>query len=292
MYRKQAKSFGVRGMSAAERAAANPYLGRRVPLGGSTFVGEGDAVAGIDGGLRAFMHEVYAIMFIGLSITGLMAWLTYNLTVTADPAAAATTADGLIYGITETAYLTPLGVMLWATPVSYAVCFGPLALLLFCGGAFRGLDTGAASGIFAVVAGLIGISFSGLAVTYTGASITSVFFTTAAAFAGLSLVGYTTKKDLSGWGSFLWMGFFGLLVAIIVNMVLKSDALQFAVCGVGVLVFAGFIAYDTQMIKEAYSGRMSGQERRMLALNGALDLYLDFVNLFRFLLFFLGSSEE
>ena len=142
-----------------------------------------------------------------------------------------------------------------------------------------------------LIAGFIGISFSGIALTYTNGSIAQMFFATAAGFGGLSLAGYTTKKDLSGMGSFLWMGFFGLVAACLSNLFLHSDALHFAICVVGVLVFSGFTAYDTQMIKQAYSDRLSPNDVNKLAISGALDLYLDFINLFRFLLALFGSRE-
>ena len=276
-------------MSAQERAAANPYLGRKVPLGGAVSAGMG--ALDRDEGLRAFMLQVYNLMFCGLCVTALSAFATYALTVTGDPALAAVETDGLLVQITDTQYLTGLGLLLWGTPLSYVVCFGPLLLLIFCAPVFRGLNTTAALVVFGLVAVLVGVSFSALALVYTGGSITSVFFTTAAAFGGLSLVGYTTGRDLSGWGSFLWMGFFGLLAAVILNLFLQSDAIEFAICSIGVLVFAGFTVYDTQMIKEAYSERLGEKERKSLAISGALDLYLDFVNLFRFLLYFLGERE-
>ena len=286
---RKAKSFGVRGMSAEERRAANPYLGRKVPLHG---VAPAGALPGRDEGLRRFMLDVYNLMFCGLAVTALAAFATYALTVTGDPAAAAVDAEGYLYVMSETELLTPLGVLLYDTWAWYVVCLGPLLLLVACAPVFRGLNATAALAVFALVATLIGVSFSALALSYTGASIVSVFLCTAAAFGGLSLVGYTTQRDLSGWGSFLWMGFFGLLVAAIVNLFLKSDAVQFAVCAMGVLVFSGFTVYDTQAIKEAYSERMGREARLSLAISGALDLYLDFVNLFRFLLFFLGEGEE
>ena len=289
---KRANSFGVRGMTAEERAAANPYLGVKVPLGGHATRRADGTLVNHDEALRQFMLSVYNYMFVGLLITGLTALMTYKITVTGNANNAALWDDGTPIQITSTEYLTELGMLLWGTPVSYLVCFGPLLLLIFCAPVFRGLNTGAAMGVYFLVATLIGVSFSGLALTYTNASIASVFFTTAATFGALSLFGYTTKKDLSGWGGFLWMGFLGLLAASIVNIFLGSAAVEFAVCSIGVIVFAGFTIYDTQMIKEAYNSRMGEQEKTALAINGALDLYLDFVNLFRFLLYFLGQSEE
>lgn len=295
---KRAKSFGVRGMSANERAAANPYLDRKVPLGGEAAATRGnrsgsaptDNKGTYDEGLRAFMLQVYNLVFAGLCLTGLTAWSVHALTATTDPARAAMW-GGEIARINGTEYLTDLGVLLWGTPLSYVVCFGPLLLCVFCAPVFRGLDAAAAAFVFALVAMLIGVSFSALALVYANGSITMVFFVTAAAFGGLSLLGYTTRADLTGWGSFLWMGLVGLLAAIVLNWWLDSDALDFVICSVGVIVFAGFTAYDTQQIKEAYSEGLSPREVNVLALSGALDLFLDFVNLFRFLLYFLGEEE-
>ena len=298
---RKAKSFGVRGMSAEERADANPYWGVKVPLGGipgkNTYqiADEGGRVYTHDDALRNFMLMVYNYMFAGLLLTGVTAYYFYTITVTGNPDEAFQydTGSGLVpMQVTATEYLTPLGEFLWSAPMNYLICFGPLLLLVSCAPVFRNLDAISSAIIFALVAFLIGISFSGLTLIYTNSSMTSVFFITAGMFAGLSLTGYTTRKDLSGWGGFLWMGFLGLLIAIIVNIFLGSDALRFAICSVGVLVFAGFTMYDTQMIKEAYSDELNENQTHGLAISGALDLYLDFVNLFRFLLFFLGSEEE
>ena len=289
---KRARSFGVRGMNAEERAAVNPYLGHKVPMGGCSNSGAHDEFVGKDEALRTFMLSVYNYMMLGLLVTALAAFATYAVTVTGDPNLAALDEVGNAYLITQTEYLTELGAILWFTPLSYAVCFGPLLVLLFASAAFRDLAPGPTFVCYMIVAVLIGISFSSLALTYTNGSITRVFFITAASFGALSLFGYTTKKDLSGWGSFLWMGLFGLIISAIVNIFWQSDVLQFAVCSIGVIVFAGFTAYDTQMIRDAYSDKMDANTTKGLAINGALDLYLDFVNLFRFLMFFLGTSED
>ena len=284
----------MHGLTAEQRAAANPYIGRKVPLGGMpSGVARGAGGVGrtdVDAGLRQFMLDVYGFMFAGMMLTGIVAFLTYAATVTTDPSLAYIDELGP-WQITETEYLNPLGVLLWGTPIAYVVCFGPLVVCLLCGSVFRGCNPALSGVLFALIATLIGVSFSGLALTYTNASMTSVFFCTAAAFGSLSLYGYTTGKDLSGWGSFLWMGLFGVIVAAIFNLFLQSDALQFAVSSIGVIVFAGFTAYDTQMIKEAYSDRLDERTASALAINGALDLYLDFVNLFRFLLYFFGEQE-
>ncbi len=282
------KQFGTRGLSSADAARVNPYSGAATPLGGYGATGE---ASGIDQGLRTFMLSVYNYMFMGLMLTGVVAVATYMLTVTTDVSAAARLTDGLPFQVTETEYLTELGIWLWATPVSYLICFGPLLLLIAFGSIWRDLSAAGALAAFIVVSILVGISFSGIAIVYTDASIAKVFFATAAAFGGLSLFGYTTKRDLSGWASFLWMGLFGLLAAILINWILRSDALEFAFSVIGVLVFSGFTAYDTQMIKEAYSDRLNPAVAKKIAITGALDLYLDFVNLFRFLLAIFGTEE-
>ena len=296
----KAKSFGVRGMNAQERADVNPYLGHKVPLGGQVprraaataegFKAAGPPVTSPDEGLRAFMLQVHDLMFAGLCLTGATAWGVHSLAVTTDLAMAGRI-DGATVPVGVDAWLTQVGVWLWGTPISYAVCFGPLVLCLVCG-PIQGLPARVGGVIYAIIATLIGVSFSSLALVYTGSSMTMVFFVTAAAFGGLSLLGYTTRADLTGWGSFLWMGLFGIIVAAVANLWFASDMLRFVICSAGVIVFAGFTAYDTQQIKEAYSADMDPQERNAIAIAGALDLYLDFVNLFRFLLYFLGAEEE
>ncbi len=279
--------FGTRGVPPI--SAANPYLGVTTPAGGYRHY---DAATGIDESLRAFMVSVYNIMVLGLITTGSVAYLVYVITVTGDPSLAAYRDDGTLIQMTETEYLTELGAFLWAAPVSYAVCFGPLLVLVLTAPMWRNLGPSAAAIIFMTVAVLIGVSFSGLALTYTNSSIAQMFFATAAGFGGLSLYGYTTGKDLSGWGSFLWMGLFAVIGAIIINIFIGVPAMDFAISVIGAVVFAGFTAYDTQMIKEAYSNRFREDEARPLAISGALDLYLDFINMFRFLLALFGTEED
>ncbi|MEL6436500.1 MAG: Bax inhibitor-1/YccA family protein [Pseudomonadota bacterium] len=279
--------FGQRGVPVTNRRAANPYTGQAEPLGGKAAF---DKLTGVDDNLRAFMLGVYNYMALGMVVTGMVALATYMMTVTTDPAQSFSDAEGL-WPITETEYLTELGVLLWATPLSYVVCFGPLAILLFTGSMWRNMSSGGAFAVFMVVAALIGVSFSGLALTYTNSSIAQMFFVTATAFGSLSLYGYTTGRDLSGWGSFLWMGLIGLILALIVNIFLQSDMMEFVLSIVGVIVFAGFTAYDTQMIRDAYSDQMTKEEASKTAITGALHLYLDFINMFRFLLALFGQEE-
>jgi uncharacterized protein len=281
-------SFGRRGLPAVEAKAHNPYTGHRMAVQGQQ---KFSSVTGVDENLRLFMLQVYNFMGAGLVITGLFAVLTYWLTVTGDPALAAVWEDNTPAQMTDTEYLTDLGMLLWGTPLSYVICLGPLMIILFTAAMWRSLPTTAAMVAFGILSALVGVSFSGLALTYTNGSISQMFFATAAAFGGLSLYGYMTAKDLSGWGSFLWMGLFGIIAASIFNIFSPSDSLHFAISIIGIIVFSGFTAYDTQMIKQAYSDELNPDDRTRLALQGALDLYLDFINLFRFLLSVFGERE-
>jgi uncharacterized protein len=282
------KSFGRRGLPPLEAKADNPYTGQRMAVQGQQ---KFDAVTSVDENLRLFMLQVYNFMSAGLVITGLFAVATYWLTVTGDPAVAALRDDNTPAQMTDTEYLTDLGMLLWGTPLRYVVCLGPLLIILFTCGMWRHLPTKAAMVAFGILSALVGVSFSGLALTYTNGSISQMFFATAAAFGGLSLYGYTTAKDLSGWGSFLWMGLFGIIAASIFDIFWPSDSLHFAISVIGIIVFSGFTAYDTQMIKQAYSDELTPDDRTRLAIRGALDLYLDFINLFRFLLAVFGERE-
>lgn len=281
----QNNSFGRRGLPAK---AANPYTGQRMAIHGQA---NHDSVTGVDENLRAFMLSVYNIMAAGLAITGCVAFMTYWLTVTGDASTAALWDDGTPMQITGTEYLNDFGALLWTTPLQYVLMFGPLVIILLTSAMWRRLPAGAALAGFIVISVLIGVSFSGLALTYTNGSIAQMFFATSAGFGALSLFGYTTGKDLSGWGSFLWMGLFGVIAAMIGNIFWPSGALSFAISVIGVIVFSGFTAYDTQMIKQAYCDQMNAEDRNKLAISGALDLYLDFINLFRFLLALFGSRE-
>lgn len=282
------KSFGQRGVTGRTARTVNPYTRQFMPVQGQASF---NAQSGVDENLRAFMLQVYNLMGAGLALTGVVAFLTYWLTVTTDPKAAALWDDGTALQITNTEYLNDLGALLWAAPLSFIVCFGPLFIILVTTPFWRRMSASLAYAAFFMIAALVGVSFSGLALTYTNGSIAQMFFATAAGFGGLSLYGYTTGKDLSGWGSFLWMGLFGVIAAVIANVFIGSDAVQFAISVIGVIVFAGFTAYDTQMIKQAYSDQMAQEDRSRLAISGALDLYLDFINMFRFLLALFGTRE-
>jgi FtsH-binding integral membrane protein len=240
--------------------------------------------AAIDQGLRAYMLKVYNLMALGLVITALAALGTVWLATTGDPAAAvATLPNGKM--------LTSFGMAIYASPLKWVVIFAPLALVFFLGFRVHRMSLQAAQTTFWAYAALVGLSLSSIFLIYTSASIVQTFFVTAASFGALSLWGYTTKRDLTAMGSFLIMGVFGIIIAMLVNIFLQSSALQFAISAIGVLVFAGLTAYDTQKIKEMYFEGDDVLVAGRKAIMGALSLYLDFLNLFTFLLSFLGNRE-
>ncbi|WP_026379926.1 Bax inhibitor-1/YccA family protein [Afifella pfennigii] len=233
--------------------------------------------AGIDEGLRAFMLGIYNNMALGLAITGVAAFSTFYFAVDQ-------TAGG--------AALTPFGQAIYASPLKWLVMFAPLLFVFGFSAGINRMRPATARVVFFAFAAVMGLSLSTIFLVFTGQSIVQTFFITAAAFGGLSLWGYTTKKDLSGWGSFLMMGLIGIIIAMIVNIFLASSALQFAVSVLGVLLFAGLTAYDTQRLKNTYdyvAGDTVAAGRASIM--GALQLYLDFINLFMFLLQFLGNRE-
>ena len=247
--------------------------------------------AAVDEGLRAYMLRVYNYMAAGIALTGVVAYIIFSYAVTTDPQLAAN-AGGRIIQMHRGMYLTPLGQTLFTTPLMYVIIFAPLAFVFFLAWRIYSMSVGAAQIAFWLFAAVMGASLSSIFLRYTAQSITQVFFVTAAAFGALSLYGYTTKKDLSGWGSFLIMGVFGIIIAAIVNLFLQSSALQFAISVIGVLVFAGLTAYDTQQIKDNYYA-IAGDATAMAkgAIMGALNLYLDFINMFTSLLSLFGSRE-
>ena len=240
--------------------------------------------ASIDEGLRAYMLKVYNLMALGLVITGLAALGTMMLATTNDPAnAVATMGNGKM--------LTSLGVALYGSPLKWVVMLAPLGMVFFLSARIQSMSVSGAQTAFWVFAGLMGLSLSSIFLVYTSASIVQTFFITATAFGALSLVGYTTKRDLTAMGTFLTMGVIGLLIAMVVNIFLQSPALQFAISAIGVLVFSGLTAYDTQKIKEMYFDGDDVLVSGRKAIMGALTLYLDFINLFSFMLSFLGNRE-
>jgi FtsH-binding integral membrane protein len=232
----------------------------------------------IDAGLRAHMIRVYNYMAIGVALTGLVAWFTFQ-------AAVVTNAAGNITGF------TPFGQAVLGSPLVWVLMLAPLALVFFISFRIDRLSAETARLLFFVYAALVGLSLATIFVVYTATSITRVFFITAASFGALSLYGYTTKRDLSPFRSFLIMGLIGIIIASLVNIFLTSSALQFVVSVVGVLVFAGLTAYDTQKIKEMYSPMDDGSVAGRKAVMGALSLYLDFINLFMMLLRLFGDRR-
>jgi uncharacterized protein len=227
------------------------------------------AVGATDEGLRSFMLGVYNYMGLGLAITGLVAFA-----VASTPA---------------------LYVPIFTTPLKWVVMLAPLGFVFFLSARIQAMSTSAAQITFWLFAAVMGISLASIFLVFTGESIARVFFITAATFGGVSLYGYTTKRDLSGMGSFLFMGLIGIIIASLVNIFLASSALQFAVSVIGVLVFTGLTAWDTQRLKNEYLGgyqHAGGDIAAKGAIMGALSLYLNFINLFMMLLQLFGSQRE
>ena len=250
----------------------------------------------VDQGLRAYMLRVYNYMALGLAITGFAALGIYMLSITGDASAAAKVLRGgaeIPAQIRAGMYLTPLGYAMFVSPLKWAVILAPLAMVFVLSFGIQRMRPAMAQILFWIFAALIGISLGSIFMVYTQTSITRVFFITAASFGALSLYGYTTRRDLSGMGSFLMMGLFGVIIASLVNLWLGSSMLQFIVSVVGVLVFAGLTAYDTQRLKTDYiDSSLDGESSERSAIMGALSLYLNFINLFTLLMQLLGTREE
>lgn len=226
--------------------------------------------AAVDEGLRSYMLGVYNYMSAGVLLTGVMA-----------------------YAVSEYATSNPaVAQLLYQSPLKWVLMLAPLAFVLVLSFGIHKLSAAATQGVFWAFAAVMGLSLSVIFLVYTNTSIFQTFIVTSGAFAALSLYGYTTKKDLSGWGSFLIMGVVGLIIASVVNWFLQSSALAFAVSVIGLLVFAGLTAYDTQRIKDEYLViRHDAEMVAKASVMGALSLYLDFVNMFQFLLSFMGDRE-
>lgn len=232
------------------------------------------ARAQIDEGLRAHMNKVYGLMSVAMVLTAGVAW-------------AVGSSDALLSIFRDPMTLRP-------NILGWVVMFAPLAVVFAFGALINRMSAATATLVFYGYAALMGLSLAWIFKVFTGVSIASTFLVTAIAFAGLSLYGYVTKRDLSGMGTFLMMGLIGLLVAMVVNMFIGSSALSFAISVIGVLIFAGLTAYDTQSIKNTYIQHAVSMDQEWLgkaAIMGALNLYLDFINLFMFLLQFLGNRE-
>jgi FtsH-binding integral membrane protein len=240
-------------------------------------IGTGQAAA-IDVGLRAYMIRIYNYMASGVALTGVVSWLTYSQAATTD-------INGNLTG------LTSFGQAIYGGPLMIALFLGTLGIVFFLSFRINKLQAGTALILFMLYAALLGVMLSSVFLTYTHGSIARTFFISAASFGALSLYGYTTQRDLSPIGSFLVMGLFGLILAMVVNMFLKSTGMDFAISAIGVLIFAGLTAWDTQKIKEMYSANDDGTVSGRKAVMGALTLYLDFINLFLFLLRFMGDRR-
>ncbi len=239
----------------------------------------------IDEGLRAHMNKVYGLMSVAMVITAGAAWAISGLAMSPVPTD---------YQIGADTYLTSFGAAIYASPLKWVIMFLPLVMVFAFSAMINRLSAAAAQLFFYAFAAAMGLSISSIFLVFTGISIVQTFLVTAIAFAGLSLWGYTTKRDISGWGSFLIMGVIGLLVVMIVNLFLQSPAVMFAISAIGVLIFAGLTAYDTQKIKTMYIEHARHGDAEWLgksAIMGALNLYLDFINMFMFLLQFMGNRE-
>ena len=224
----------------------------------------------VDAGLRSYMLRVYNYMAAGIAITGVVAYATY-LMAASNPA---------------------FQQLLFASPLRWVIILAPLAMVFFMAARINHMSVGAAQTTFWIYAALVGLSLSSLFVVYTGQSLARVFFITAAMFGAISIWGYTTKKDISGWGSFLFMGLVGIIIAAVVNFFIGSSAIQFAISVLAVLIFAGLTAYDTQKLKQIYYS-VQGDTIAMgrSAVMGALNLYLDFLNIFLSLMSLFGNRN-
>jgi FtsH-binding integral membrane protein len=256
-------------MSDFDRNYATPRTGYRT-----------DQVA-IDAGLRAHMIRVYNYMTAGVALTGLVAWLAYQ----AAGGDAIQVFGGQISG------LTAFGQAIFQSPLLWVLVLAPLGLVFAISFGINRLSAGTALMLFFVYAGLLGLSLASIFLVYTGTSITRVFFISAATFGAMSLYGYTTQRDLTGMGSFMFMGLIGIVIAMLVNVFLKSSGLDWTISVLGVLIFVGLTAYDTQRIKEMYSVMDDGTVAGRKAVMGALSLYLDFINLFLMLLRLFGDRR-
>jgi hypothetical protein len=237
--------------------------------------------AEIDQGLRTYMLSVYNYMAIGVALTGVAAWLAFQLAG----------GDAIVVRGNQIANLTPFGQMLFSTVGMIGGLVLTFGLVMFISFRIDKLQPATALALFLVYAALLGVMLSSILFTYTHTSIVRVFFISAASFGALSLYGYTTKRDLSPIGSFLVMGLIGLLIAMVVNMFWQNGMMAFIISIVGVLIFAGLTAWDTQKIKEMYDANEDGTVTGRKAVMGALTLYLDFINLFLFMLRLIGDRR-
>ena len=241
-------------------------------------IGYAGQTAAVDAGLRAYMLRVYNYMAAAVALTGVVAYATFSAAVVTDAAGKITS-------------LTPFGQAIFSGPLSIVLLLGTLGLVFFISFRINRLQYTTAMTLFMVYAALLGVTLSSIFLAYTGASITRVFFISAASFGALSLYGYTTQRDLSAMGSFMIMGLFGIIIASLVNIFLKSSGLEWAISVLGVGIFAGLTTYDTQRIKEMYDAMDDDGTMGRKAIMGALSLYLDFINLFLMLLRLVGDRR-
>jgi len=235
----------------------------------------------IDQGLRAYMLKVYNYMASGVLLTGILSILFFNISGGYNIQVSSAGISGL----------SPTGYAIYASPLKWLVMLAPLGVVLYMSFGIAKMSAAKAQTTFWVFAGLMGISLSSIFIQYTGDSIARVFFITSGTFGAMSIYGYTTKKDLTKLGSFLMMGLFGIIIASVVNIFMKSTMMYFVISILGVLIFVGLTAYDTQKIKNMYMASDSGELMGKKAVMGALTLYLDFINLFIMLLRLFGQRR-
>ena len=235
----------------------------------------------MDEGLRAYMLKVYNFMASGVLLTGVFSILFFNL------------AGGYNIQVSSAGIsgLSSIGYAIWASPLKWLVMFAPLGIVFYMSFGINKMSSATAQTVFWIFASLMGISLSSIFIEFTGGSIARVFFITGATFGAMSIYGYTTKKDLTKFGSFLMMGLIGIIIASLVNLFMKSSGMYFVISILGVLIFVGLTAYDTQKIKNMYVSSDSGELIGKKAIMGALTLYLDFINLFIMLLRLFGQRR-
>ena len=232
----------------------------------------------MDEGLRAYMLKVYNYMSTGILLTGIIALLTFKMSVVTD-------SSGSIVGLTQ------MGNAIYMSGLKWLVMLAPLGVVFYMSFGINKMSAAKAQTTFWIFAALMGLSLSSILLVYTGMSITRVFFICSATFGAMSIYGYTTKRDLTKLGSFLMMGLIGIIIASIVNIFMKSSMMHFVISILGVLIFVGLTAYDTQKIKNMYSSSDTGELMGKKAVMGALTLYLDFINLFIMLLRLFGQRR-
>lgn len=234
------------------------------------------AIPGVtfDAGLRSYMLKIYNLMGTGLAISGAMAWLVFSVP----------SFGQLFYAINDKGYMAPTGLGLIAI-------FAPLAMSFLFGFGIHRMKASTAQTLFVVYSAVMGISLASILFVYTAESVARTFFITGATFGAISLYAYTTKRNLTGMGHFMMMGLIGLIIASVVNIFMASSAMSFAISVLGVVIFTGLTAWDTQKLKEMYSERAGEEANTKLAVMGALNLYMDFINLFLYMLRFLGDRR-